>query len=96
MNSVLVTEGIDDITLQAMPEDDLERKRQMRWAQDERRREKKKNSKEADIEESKKLKDVMSEQTRLDSIQSFREYSRLLQEEMKVVSEPSIGVSGEL
>ena len=67
----------------------------MRWAQDERRREKKKNSKEAEIEESKKLKDVMSEQTRLDSIQSFREYSRLLQEEMKVVSEPAIGGNGE-
>jgi len=40
------------------------------------------------------VKEAMSEQARLDSIKSFREYSRLLQEEMKVISEPSLTSDG--
>ena len=51
----------------------------MRWAQEERRREKKKNNKEAEIEESKKLKDAMSDSNlNPDPMQALREYSRVL------------------
>lgn len=70
MNSALVKDENNTMTLQQLPEENLlQRKKQMRLVHEERRREKKKSSKEAEIQESKqKLRDAMSEYQRLDSI----------------------------
>ena len=54
----------------------------MRWAQEERRREKKKINKEAEIEEQKKLKDALTESGGVagsDEMQLIRERVNLIQ-----------------
>ena len=74
-------------TLEPMvPESELsvEKKRAMRWAQEERRREKKKNNKEAEIEESQKLKDALQDGDMgiLKSLQAKSELEQLLDKQL--------------
>ena len=70
-------------------EGDVDKKRQMRWAQDERRREKKKQSKEAEIEESKKLKETAA---RISEHQQLQQST--YQQSSLVGYEPSVAISG--
>ena len=60
----------------------------MRWAQEERRREKKKINKEAEIEEQKKLKDALTESGDVagsDEMQLIRERVNLIQPSTSII-----------
>lgn len=60
----------------------------MRWAQEERRREKKKINKEAEIEEQKKLKDALTESDGVvgsDEMQLIRERVNLIQPSTSII-----------
>ena len=60
----------------------------MRWAQEERRREKKKINKEAEIEEQKKLKDALTESGGVagsDEIKLIRERVNLIQPSTSII-----------
>ena len=60
----------------------------MRWAQEERRREKKKINKEAEIEEQKKLKDALTESGGVagsDEMQLIRERVNLIQPSTSII-----------